>query len=191
MLLHGDNSAARGGVNRETINLRGVPRRRRELTEEEKADARRLRETWLRQKNQLGFNSQEEFAVESGLGTTQGAFNHYLNEKQPLNLEAAIKIARALKVDVAEISPRLAALLAAQRKDIKEHVPPYTPPAEPNQDPELLTWMRLYHRFKERGLIRPIIRMLHAVATKSSGGRGNRDGTPASGARAKKPARAK
>jgi len=78
----------------------------RTLSEEQMADARRLKNLWDARFE--GVISQEEAAHRCGW-KTQGAFNQYLNGKIPLALSALLKISRALKVDPEEISPRLSA----------------------------------------------------------------------------------
>lgn len=56
--------------------------------------------------------SQEAFGAEHGIGS-QGMVWQYLNHRSPLNLEAALKFARALECSVADFSPRLAEALGA------------------------------------------------------------------------------
>ncbi|MAZ40449.1 MAG: hypothetical protein CMG91_04890 [Marinobacter sp.] len=80
----------------------------RTLSEEQIADARRLKSLWEREFK--GKISQEEAAHLCGW-RTQGAFNQYLNAKIPLGLPALLKISEALGVSPEEISPRLAAKL--------------------------------------------------------------------------------
>jgi phage repressor protein C with HTH and peptisase S24 domain len=70
-------------------------------------EAERLR-TLLKQSGIV----QGEFAREHGFGTP-GAVSQYLTGHRRLGLQAACKFARALRVDLAEISPRLAAELAS------------------------------------------------------------------------------
>jgi len=83
----------------------------RTLSEEQIADARRLKSLWEREFK--GKISQEEAAHLCGW-RTQGAFNQYLNAKIPLGLPALLKISEALGVSPEEISPRLAAKLSGQ-----------------------------------------------------------------------------
>lgn len=54
--------------------------------------------------------SQAKFGADYDLGS-QGMVWQYLNAHAPLNIDAAMKFARGLDVDVAEFSPRLAAKL--------------------------------------------------------------------------------
>jgi len=85
---------------------------KRELTDEQKADARRLRAIW--DARWAGVISQEEAAHRCGW-KTQGAFNQYLNGVVPLNLEALIKICRVLEIEsLAEVSPTLAKELSPE-----------------------------------------------------------------------------
>ena len=78
----------------------------RKLSEEQIADAQRLKSLWEREFK--GKISQEEVAHRCGW-KTQGAFNQYLNGKIPIGLQALLKMSRALGVDPSRISPGLAA----------------------------------------------------------------------------------
>jgi transcriptional regulator with XRE-family HTH domain len=89
--------------------------KRKPLEQWQQEDAARLKALF----NKKAGMSQAEFAVRSGIGETQGAVEQYLNARIPLNLEAAIKFARGLGVDVQDFSPRLGVLLSmlpARRK---------------------------------------------------------------------------
>jgi transcriptional regulator with XRE-family HTH domain len=78
---------------------------KRKLSEEQIADAQRLKSLWEREFK--GRISQEEVAYRCGW-KTQGAFNQYLHGKIPIGLNALLKISRALGVDPGDISPHLA-----------------------------------------------------------------------------------
>lgn len=54
--------------------------------------------------------TQEEFGATFNIGT-QGMVWQYLNGHRPLNLEAAAKFARGLRVTIQDISPEMAAAL--------------------------------------------------------------------------------
>lgn len=58
--------------------------------------------------------SQAAFASEHGF--TQGNFSHYVGGRQPIPLEIGVALAKELGVDLAAISPRLAAELEAERQ---------------------------------------------------------------------------
>jgi len=77
---------------------------RRALTSEETGDKDRLKKIWDEKKDQLHL-SQQNVAKEFGI-TNQTAISQYLNGRIPLNLEAAIKFSKVLKVRLSEISPR-------------------------------------------------------------------------------------
>ncbi|MGE0383453.1 MAG: XRE family transcriptional regulator [Gammaproteobacteria bacterium] len=94
------------------------------MTPDESADAERLRTIWQQARRAHVISSQEEMA--SRCGWTQGAFSQYLVGRVPLNLDAALKIARELRVQVADISPRLAAKLPASTEPKR--------PAKPSAD---------------------------------------------------------
>src|SRR5574337_929837 len=55
------------------------------------------------------------FAVAFGIGESAGAVAHYLNNRRPLNLNAATKFAQGLGVAIDAFSPRLAAAAALAR----------------------------------------------------------------------------
>lgn len=86
--------------------------KRRELNDEEKAEAARLSQAWLDYKATHKGVTQEWLGAESGLGT-QGAVGQYLRGVIPLNLEALIAICRVIEAVPAKISPRLGSLLNA------------------------------------------------------------------------------
>lgn len=83
----------------------------RVLTDEQLADAKRLESIFLRKqeeaKNRGEKLSQEQVAFMCGW-KTQANFNSYLKGRKPIGLEAAITMAKALGVSVADISPTLA-----------------------------------------------------------------------------------
>lgn len=80
--------------------------KRRELTQEERAEADRLNARWISFKKNNPGATQEWLAVESGLGT-QGAVGQYLRGIIPLNIVALVAICRVIGFDPKEISPRL------------------------------------------------------------------------------------
>lgn len=84
------------------------------LTAEQKADAARLKALFKAKQTEfkrLGKSFSQE-TVGHECGWTQGAVGHYLNGRSALNLEAAIKLANAIGVSVAEFSPSLGSKLA-------------------------------------------------------------------------------
>lgn len=80
--------------------------RRRELTPEEVADAKRLKAAWLAYKDANPGANQTWLAAESGLGT-QGAVGQYLRGKIPLNMPALLAMCRVMQLNPSDISPRL------------------------------------------------------------------------------------
>lgn len=76
---------------------------------EELEDAKRLRRIWNAKKEELNL-SQVKAAQELGYNS-QGAVSQYINGKVGLNLQAAAKFAKLLRVTVADISPRLGKLV--------------------------------------------------------------------------------
>lgn len=85
-------------------------KKRRELTDEERAEAQRLSNAWDVFKAENRGTSQAWLAAESGLGT-QGAVYQYLRGIIPLNLTSLLAICRVLRLDPREISPRLMGVL--------------------------------------------------------------------------------
>lgn len=84
---------------------------RRELTDIERDNAARLRRVWERKRLSLGL-TQEKVAHACGW-STQGAFGHYLQGKNPLNIDAVFRLARVLEVDPRDIMPELHEMLVS------------------------------------------------------------------------------
>lgn len=164
-LLISRNSGAGGCVNSKAIKLDGVAKARRPLTDEEREDARRLHAIWLRRKGELGV-TQEQLAADCGW-TTQSALNQYLRGVIPLNLEAALKLARALRVEVSDLSPRLASLLPPTPHRIGEEAASYqkTKTKEVGEDPRRLAWNRLYEELERKGMSDVALRMIKHLAS--------------------------
>lgn len=78
------------------------------LTPEQQTECETLKRLFL----QKAGMTQKEFARVHGLGTPAN-FGQYLQGRRALTVASALKFARALGVDVREISPRLAGELAA------------------------------------------------------------------------------
>lgn len=90
---------------------------KRELTESERGNAMRLRQIWESKRVALDL-TQEKVAHACGW-STQGAFGHYLQGKNPLNIDAVFKLAKVLEVDPREIMPELHDILAGFFPDIE------------------------------------------------------------------------
>lgn len=84
--------------------------KKRELTQEEKAESAALRDIYLSKRPQLKL-TQEDIADE--IGISQGAVSMYFSGRNAINLEFALKIAKLLKCDIRDFSPRLASELDA------------------------------------------------------------------------------
>lgn len=95
----------------------------RDLTYEEKEDAKRLKGIWQDKKDKLNLN-QIKAAEELGYNS-QGAISQYLNGKVPLNMQAVAKFAKLLKVAVGDISPRYATMV---KDPTPEPLEPYNAP---------------------------------------------------------------
>lgn len=79
---------------------------RRELNDEERADAKRLYKAWRDFKSSNPHATQQWVAERCGW-KTQGAVTQYFNAKIPINIHAAIKFATIFGVSIGDISPRL------------------------------------------------------------------------------------
>lgn len=77
---------------------------------EQKEDAKRLKAIWLAKKAELGL-TQQTFGSRYDIGD-QGLVTQYLNGIIPLNLKAAIRFAKGLKVGVSDFSPSLGEIVA-------------------------------------------------------------------------------
>lgn len=77
------------------------------LSQEQLADAARLKNVWLAYKKSHPGASQEKLAFECGW-KTQGAVTQYMNGKIPLNISALLKFSAALHASPDSISPSLA-----------------------------------------------------------------------------------
>lgn len=80
------------------------------LSPEQRSDAARLKAVYTAKKRELSL-TQEGLAAACGW-ESQGTVSQYFNGKIPLNIDAAVKFARVLKVSVSEFSPQLASDLA-------------------------------------------------------------------------------
>lgn len=96
--------------------------KRRELTEEQKQDARRLYSAFEHYKLRHPEATQESLANECGW-KTQGAVSQYLTGKVALNPTALSKFCRALGVSPHDISPKLSEILIANTdKNVMEQL---------------------------------------------------------------------
>lgn len=79
---------------------------KRTLTTEQLDDAKRLKALYESKKKELGLT---QYVIAEELGISQGAVGHYLNGRNPLNLNVAAVFANLLKVNIADFSPTIAA----------------------------------------------------------------------------------
>lgn len=165
MLLQKCNSGDVSKENSMAINMSGMRTRRRPLSHDQVSDAKRLNALWLRQKRALGL-TQEQVAADCGWNT-QAAFSQYLLGRIPLNLEAALKIAAALQVEVFDISPRLAMLLPAKSFAAKEGPGRYlvVPEKKSEQESKKDTWLRLYDELQREGMSDAGLRLIRNLAS--------------------------
>lgn len=92
-------------------------RRPAKVTDEHKAEAKRLKEIWQSAPRQ----TQDEFGERFDVGN-QSAVGQFLNGRVPLSLKAAVGFARGLGVSVADFSPRLAAEIERLHQALGEGV---------------------------------------------------------------------
>lgn len=120
----------------------------RELTKEERDDARRLKAIWTAKKEQLHL-SQVKAAKELGYNS-QGAISQYLNGRVSLNFQAAAKFAKLLRVELQEISPRFAPLMS---KPVPSSLDGFTAPLTGKlggmETSDVLDWFAYSKRFCE------------------------------------------
>lgn len=97
----------------------------RNLTKEEREDARRLKQIWLSKQEALNL-SQVKAAKELGYNS-QGAISQYINGKVSLNFQAAAKFAKLLRVEIKDIAPRFAPLVGKPiPSELDDYVAPTT-----------------------------------------------------------------
>lgn len=118
--------------------------KRRELSDEEKAEAGRLKAVYVLRKAEArsrGENlTQEIVGHRCGWESAQSAANQYLNAKVPLNLEAILKLAEVLKFHISEVSPRLA--LELERIAEAAHEPNVEPGPDIKGLVPLISWVQ-------------------------------------------------
>lgn len=88
------------------------------LTPEQQADAARLKRLWMARHGDM---SQEAFGQKYNLGG-QGNVTQHINGFIPLNLDATIKFAHFLDVQVSEISPVYGEVAALVRTPINKEI---------------------------------------------------------------------
>lgn len=79
--------------------------KKRILTNEQLADAERLKAIYEAKKKELRISQQD---IADALGISQGAVGHYMNGRNPLNVRVATQFSQILKVPVERFSPSLA-----------------------------------------------------------------------------------
>jgi hypothetical protein len=90
-------------------------------------DAARLKVLFFERKRLEGL-TEAQFAVDFFDGASQGAVNHYLTGRQPLNLDALIRFSKGLGCLASEISPRLSERLTdALHSGVLERAASYSP----------------------------------------------------------------
>lgn len=107
------------------------------LSADQRADAARLKAIYNAKRRDLNL-TQDSLASACGWDS-QGTVSQYLNGKIPLNLKAALRFSAALKCEVADFSPQLAATLPATQARTRH--PPETrePDARPWTDRDTIT----------------------------------------------------
>lgn len=83
--------------------------RKRELTTAEKQECAKLKLLFNQKKAELGLTQE---SVAHSLGLSQSGVSHYLNGKNAINLEIAIKFARLLGVEIADFAPRFTVIFS-------------------------------------------------------------------------------
>lgn len=94
-------------------------RKRRELTDTERARAARVKRLWLEKKSRERVTQEEANAA---LGWSPSTFGQYINGVIPMNLEAALKIAAYLEVPVTDFyESETARQIAKQEKLLQQY----------------------------------------------------------------------
>lgn len=109
--------------------------KKRTLTTEQLQDASRLKALYESKKKELGITQQD---VADQLEISQGAVGHYLNGRNPLNLNVAAVFANLLQVQIADFSPSIAA--EAERLSRASNVS-YVSVAKPRNSYPLISWV--------------------------------------------------
>lgn len=105
---------------------------RRELSDQEKQAAKRLKILWETKKKELGLTQR---TLAEKLSVTQSAVNAYLNANIPLNLDAVINFAAVLNVDPRDIYPTLPGLRVMQDTRVERRAVPVGGTIENGTDP--------------------------------------------------------
>ncbi|HED2522675.1 TPA: XRE family transcriptional regulator [Klebsiella aerogenes] len=87
------------------------------LTDEQKADAARLKSLYQSLKKELKLS---QTLIADQMGITQSAVGHYITGRQPLNARVVSDFARILGVGAEQISPTLAREIARQASALKD-----------------------------------------------------------------------
>ena len=109
--------------------------KKRTLTTEQLQDASRLKALYESKKKELGITQQD---VADQLEISQGAVGHYLNGRNPINLNVAAVFANLLQVQIADFSPSIAA--EAERLSRASNVS-YVSVAKPRNSYPLISWV--------------------------------------------------
>lgn len=109
--------------------------KKRTLTTEQLQDASRLKALYESKKKELGITQQD---VADQLEISQGAVGHYLNGRNPINLNLAAVFANLLQVQIADFSPSIAA--EAERLSRASNVS-YVSVAKPRNSYPLISWV--------------------------------------------------
>lgn len=90
-------------------------KKKKTLTAEQIADAKRLKELFEKQKKLLNLTQQKAADI---MGISLAAVGHYLYGRNPLNTKSVASFAKILQVNVADISPSLDKEIRAQSQSL-------------------------------------------------------------------------
>lgn len=108
---------------------------KRTLTTEQLEDAKRLKALYESKKKKLGVT---QYMIAEELGISQGAVGHYINGRNPLNLNVAAVFANILQVSISDFSPSIAA--EAERLSMVSNVS-YAGELKPRQKYPVISWV--------------------------------------------------
>ncbi|QBC44443.1 helix-turn-helix domain-containing protein [Iodobacter fluviatilis] len=146
MLIQERNTIDVLSISSNANNIVKMSKPRRQLSEEEQAEALRLKLAFEKKKEKTGI-SQAILADLVGW-SNQSAISQYFNGHIPLNLEALIRLCPHLDADPYIISPRLMSMMDGSNAN-------YTPPTEQKSalNPKISRLIALLERLDQTGAL--------------------------------------
>jgi transcriptional regulator with XRE-family HTH domain len=114
---------------------------KRPLTEDEVSVLENFKRIWAEKKRELKL-TQEQVGLACGW-SGQSAFSLYIQGINPIGVEAALRLAKVLKVHPAEIMPKINELLPETRQEMKPQDLPQRVDAQTELEQEALAIARM------------------------------------------------